>query len=125
MTYTFIGGPLDRQTIQTHSPSSTYDDAALRMPPTFPLHPPALSSTIGVASASQLLLIQHGATAMHSAACPSCRNRVEFDFVPVAGLVWCPVCQKLFSPTGRTQIEEPADRKDDTQQQSQPNTDHG
>ena len=35
---------------------------------------------------------------MHSAACPSCGTRVEYDFVVVAGQVWCPTCQKLFSP---------------------------
>jgi uncharacterized Zn finger protein (UPF0148 family) len=34
----------------------------------------------------------------HSAACPSCGTRVEFDFLPIAGQVWCPTCQKLFSP---------------------------
>jgi len=35
---------------------------------------------------------------MHSATCPSCGTRVEVDFQPVAGQVWCPTCQKLFSP---------------------------
>jgi uncharacterized Zn finger protein (UPF0148 family) len=35
---------------------------------------------------------------MHSATCPSCGMHVEFDFLPVAGMVWCPKCQKLFSP---------------------------
>jgi hypothetical protein len=35
---------------------------------------------------------------MHSAICPSCGTRVEVDFLPVAGLVWCPKCQKMFSP---------------------------
>ncbi len=35
---------------------------------------------------------------MHSATCPSCGTRVEFDFLPVAGHVWCSRCQKLFSP---------------------------
>jgi uncharacterized Zn finger protein (UPF0148 family) len=35
---------------------------------------------------------------MHSAVCPSCGTCVEFDFLPVAGQVWCPTCQKLFSP---------------------------
>jgi hypothetical protein len=35
---------------------------------------------------------------MHSAACPSCGTRVEFDFLAVAGLIWCHKCQKLFSP---------------------------
>jgi uncharacterized Zn finger protein (UPF0148 family) len=39
-----------------------------------------------------------GVITMHSAACPSCGIRVEFDFQPIAGLVMCPTCQKLFSP---------------------------
>jgi hypothetical protein len=39
-----------------------------------------------------------GAIAMHSVNCPSCGTRVEVDFLPVAGQVWCPTCQKLFSP---------------------------
>jgi hypothetical protein len=30
--------------------------------------------------------------------CPSCGAVVEFDFQAVAGLVWCLVCQKMFSP---------------------------
>jgi len=54
---------------------------------------------------------------MHSAACPSCGKRVEVDFVPAGGLVWCPDCQKLFSPpvvptpgSGKT---EPSDIDDD------------
>jgi uncharacterized Zn finger protein (UPF0148 family) len=36
---------------------------------------------------------------MHSATCPSCGTRVELDFKPVAGQVWCPTCQKVFSPS--------------------------
>ena len=35
---------------------------------------------------------------MHSAPCPACGTQVKFDFLPVAGLVWCPTCQKMFSP---------------------------
>jgi uncharacterized Zn finger protein (UPF0148 family) len=35
---------------------------------------------------------------MHSVTCPSCGQHVEVDFLPVAGQVWCPICQKLFSP---------------------------
>ena len=35
---------------------------------------------------------------MHSASCPTCGTAVEFYFQPVAGLVWCPACQKMFSP---------------------------
>jgi hypothetical protein len=34
---------------------------------------------------------------MHCATCPICGTRVELDFLPVAGQVWCPKCQKLFS----------------------------
>jgi len=37
---------------------------------------------------------------MHSVCCPSCGTRVEVDFVPIAGRVWCPKCQKLFSQPG-------------------------
>jgi uncharacterized Zn finger protein (UPF0148 family) len=61
---------------------------------------------------------------MHSAACPVCQNRVQFDFVPIAGFVWCPVCQKLFSPTVRAETEDSANNKDE-QQQNEPNSDHG
>jgi uncharacterized Zn finger protein (UPF0148 family) len=35
---------------------------------------------------------------MHGADCPSCGTHVELDFKPVSGQVWCPNCQKLFSP---------------------------
>jgi hypothetical protein len=35
---------------------------------------------------------------MHSAPCPFCGDRVELDFKPVAGQVWCPKCKGLFSP---------------------------
>jgi uncharacterized Zn finger protein (UPF0148 family) len=35
---------------------------------------------------------------MHTVACPSCGLTVKVDFQPVAGLVFCPTCQKLFSP---------------------------
>jgi uncharacterized Zn finger protein (UPF0148 family) len=35
---------------------------------------------------------------MHSATCPVCGKRVEVDFEPIAGQVWCPDCQKSFSP---------------------------
>ena len=47
---------------------------------------------------------------MHSAACPSCDTRVEFDFLPVAGLIWCPKCQKLFSSPV---VTEPEPQKDE------------
>jgi hypothetical protein len=36
---------------------------------------------------------------MHSVTCPSCGKRVEVDFLPIAGQVWCPTYQKLFSPS--------------------------
>jgi uncharacterized Zn finger protein (UPF0148 family) len=35
---------------------------------------------------------------MHGADCPSCGTHIELDFKPVSGLVWCPKCQKFFSP---------------------------
>jgi hypothetical protein len=35
---------------------------------------------------------------MHVASCPSCGTRIELDFQPTAGLVWCPKCEKTFSP---------------------------
>jgi uncharacterized Zn finger protein (UPF0148 family) len=35
---------------------------------------------------------------MHGADCPSCGTHIELDFKPVSGVVWCPKCQKLFSP---------------------------
>jgi predicted Zn finger-like uncharacterized protein len=34
---------------------------------------------------------------MHSVNCPSCDTRIEVDFLPVAGLVSCPNCQRTFS----------------------------
>ena len=35
---------------------------------------------------------------MHSVTCPTCGGLVEVDFIPVAGPVWCHVCQKFFAP---------------------------
>jgi hypothetical protein len=35
---------------------------------------------------------------MHSTTCPNCGTQVEVDFKPVAGVIWCPKCQKPFSP---------------------------
>jgi hypothetical protein len=35
---------------------------------------------------------------MHKATCPTCGTTVELDFRPVAGLIWCPTCQKTFPP---------------------------
>jgi len=37
---------------------------------------------------------------MHLATCPTCGRTVALDFVPTAGLVWCPTCEKTFSPSG-------------------------
>ena len=48
---------------------------------------------------------------MHSAVCPSCGTRVELDFLPVAGQVWCPKCQKLFAPPA---VPEPGNSADPT-----------
>jgi uncharacterized Zn finger protein (UPF0148 family) len=42
---------------------------------------------------------------MHNAACPACGKSVELDFKPVSGLVWCPKCQKLFSPPAESDRE--------------------
>jgi len=51
---------------------------------------------------------------MHSVNCPGCRTCVEFDFLPVAGLVWCPKCQELFSPPFETGVEPPKAEQIDT-----------
>ena len=40
---------------------------------------------------------------LHPVKCPTCGTCVEVDFVPVAGQVWCPTCQKLFSPRSAAQ----------------------
>jgi len=37
---------------------------------------------------------------MHLATCPTCGTTVRLDFIPTAGLVWCPTCEKAFSPSG-------------------------
>jgi hypothetical protein len=34
---------------------------------------------------------------MPSITCPSCHLEIMLDFLPEAGLVWCPSCQKMFS----------------------------
>jgi uncharacterized Zn finger protein (UPF0148 family) len=39
---------------------------------------------------------------MHSVTCPSCGKCVEVDFRPTAGFVWCPNCQKPFSPPAQS-----------------------
>jgi hypothetical protein len=33
---------------------------------------------------------------MQLATCPSCGTKVELDFRPATGVVWCPQCQELF-----------------------------
>jgi hypothetical protein len=43
---------------------------------------------------------------MHLATCPTCGTTVALDFVPTAGLVWCPTCEKTFSPSGWTPPEQ-------------------
>ncbi len=55
---------------------------------------------------------------MHSATCPSCGTRVELDFEPVAGQVWCPTCQKPFSPPV---VREGAERADKADRRSEQN----
>jgi hypothetical protein len=42
---------------------------------------------------------------MHSSDCPACGAHVELDFMPVSGLVWCPKCQKQFSPSAASDRE--------------------
>jgi uncharacterized Zn finger protein (UPF0148 family) len=42
---------------------------------------------------------------MHSATCPACGAHVGLDFKPVAGLVRCPKCDKLFSPSNDSERE--------------------
>jgi uncharacterized Zn finger protein (UPF0148 family) len=44
---------------------------------------------------------------MHGADCPTCGTHVELDFKPVSGLVWCPKCQKLFTPAGTEPLLNP------------------
>jgi hypothetical protein len=39
-----------------------------------------------------------GVFTLHPVNCPSYGTRIEVDFLPVAGQVWCPTCQKAFSP---------------------------
>ena len=64
---------------------------------------------------------------MHSATCPSCGTVVEVDFRPVAGRVWCPTCQKLFSqpaaidpPRGSTFVEAPVPEEEKEWQEFEP-----
>ena len=48
---------------------------------------------------------------MHSAECPSCRTHIDLDFKVVSGFVWCPKCQKLFSPAGTELLLEPLEEE--------------
>jgi hypothetical protein len=54
---------------------------------------------------------------MHFAICPSCGGRVDVDFQPAGGLVWCPICQMPFSParasepSRKTESEKNPDRR--------------
>jgi uncharacterized Zn finger protein (UPF0148 family) len=59
-----------------------------------------------------------GESIMHSATCPTCGTRVEVDFVPVAGQVWCPTCQKLFSPSVGSEPGETGDRAEPNNDES-------
>jgi uncharacterized Zn finger protein (UPF0148 family) len=43
---------------------------------------------------------------MHLATCPTCGTTVPLDFIPTAGLVWCPTCEKTFSPSGMSQPDQ-------------------
>jgi uncharacterized Zn finger protein (UPF0148 family) len=49
---------------------------------------------------------------MHSVSCPTCGTRIEVDFLPVAGKVWCPTCQKVFSPRPKSEFVQEADNAD-------------
>jgi uncharacterized Zn finger protein (UPF0148 family) len=53
---------------------------------------------------------------MDYATCPSCGTSVEVDFVPVAGKVWCPTCQKLFSLPVASEGGEKGDPADDNEE---------
>jgi predicted Zn finger-like uncharacterized protein len=55
---------------------------------------------------------------MHAVSCPHCGTRVELDFLPVAGQVWCPTCQKLFSHPA---VSEPAHETDQVDQHKEQN----
>jgi hypothetical protein len=57
---------------------------------------------------------------MHSVKCPSCDTSVESDFRPVAGKVWCPDCEKLFSPRSSA-----PERSSETDQVDQHSTQNG
>ena len=46
---------------------------------------------------------------MHAADCPTCGTHIELDFKPVSGWVWCPKCQKLFTPAGTEPLMEPGE----------------
>jgi hypothetical protein len=50
---------------------------------------------------------------MHEATCPTCGTHVELDFKPVAGLVWCPKCQRAFSQSGGL-VPEPQEPEGET-----------
>ncbi len=44
---------------------------------------------------------------MHGADCPSCGTHIELDVKPITGFVWCPKCQKLFTPAGTKPLLKP------------------
>jgi uncharacterized Zn finger protein (UPF0148 family) len=48
------------------------------------------------AFASSTRLAKLGESDMHSVKCPTCGTSIQVDFLPVAGQVWCPKCQKVF-----------------------------
>jgi uncharacterized Zn finger protein (UPF0148 family) len=52
---------------------------------------------------------------MHTAHCPTCNTRIQLDFKPVAGLIWCPTCQKTFCYSGasETESEKPDEKMND------------
>ena len=54
---------------------------------------------------------------MHPAVCPSCGLHVELDFQALAGLVWCPMCEKLFSPPVASSCESRKSVQNDVSEQ--------
>jgi hypothetical protein len=55
---------------------------------------------------------------MHPVNCPTCGKRIEVDFLPVAGQVWCPSCQRAFS---RRAVSEPTHETDRTDPHAEQN----
>ena len=52
---------------------------------------------LGLAS-GRILFHDPGTLIMHSVTCPNCQTEIKVDFIPIAGMVNCPTCQKPFFP---------------------------